>query len=1414
MRCILRFLLALTLVFPLFARETRYGPTLTIQPITWNVLGLDHNNVSTGPDIFLVGVRVRNTGDAAATNLQANFVWDSANSYLNLSGPTGLTLDSLPAGASQDFYFNVVVTRNAAAFFTARRYHITASATGASAVSTPTPRELYVEKIVSQNRNSIVSIAGPTTVTVGQTYTYVLNCKTATGGYPQLVHFLNFPNAIFQVLTSSSTYTAPSGGTNDKIYADAGGWDNDPNSPTYREVIGPANYTGGKAGGTIQTTFTVRIVGTGSATLTALIYDYSGSSYHYNSDFGATVLAVTASKPTVTVTASTPDASEAGPMSGVFTVSRVGDTTAALQVDFAMSGTATSGADYADVGTSVTIPAGSSSTTLTLTPSNDALSEGNETAVLTLLSSNNYAVGSPSSATVTIEDDERVVEWTAATQTVGEGTISATVTVTLSVVHTLDVTVPFTLSGTAAPNADYTASPSSPLTISAGTTTASLTLTLVNDAAAESSETVVVTMGTPTNADPGTTTVHTVTITDDDNTPPIAGADSVTVSEDSASNVISVLSNDSDPEGGALTVISVTSPSHGTTNLVGNTIEYTPNADFSGSDSFSYTVSDPLGGTAMATVSVTVTAVNDPPVASADSATVEKNSGPSFVSVLANDTDIDGDPLVIASVGPASHGIVVIVGGGSGLTYQPASGYTGADSFTYTASDGKGGTASATVSVTVQQIPEVVIEIGGGPAGIHGADPLTTLPGGTAGVLYVALPFVAGGKGPFAWSVTPISGNFPFNFDTSTGAVTGAPPAGAYSFVVSVSDSQTPADNDVREFSVTITPANNNNPEINSPTPPDGMLGIAYSQYATATGGTGPYTWSVAAGSLPTGLVLNPYTGQIAGTPVVGGVFTADLQVTDANGRLDLTASGPYPTGQEWTITVNANPVNIDTPYLAGGSVGSAYDQPVESTGGLGPTFAWSVSSGTLPPGLLLSGTGPTATLSGTATTAGVFSFVISIADDGQSGVTDLQPFTVVIAPASSTSVSIATTSMSTGTAGSPYSMRLTAVGGSGSYTWTLTGGSLPAGLSLDPSTGMITGVPVEGGTFSLSFQVTDALGGMDSRLFVLTIAAPPSVATPSPLAAGVIGAGYFKVVLGIGGVAPYGWAIVVPPGPGETGLPTGLAVHALSGALSGIPTSAAGPYVFTVRLTDRNGSVATRQYTLELMSTPTAAAPVVLTKHLSSAQVGVPYSTTVLAAGGDPPYTWSLILGILPAWASFDAASGTIFGTPDLPGTVDLQFMVTDQQPVSAASLVMKLVVTDVVAILTTGLPEGRKGETYSKNLEAAGGIGPYLWEILQGSLPSGLLLNASSGIIQGRPTTTGTYDFLVRVTDAEGRTSAKTIVLTVVESSSEGGDGKDLAGYCLVTPLRFPAAPLGALLGFVLVLLISRVRGKGVRG
>ena len=185
------------------------------------------------------------------------------------------------------------------------------------------------------------------------------------------------------------------------------------------------------------------------------------------------------------------------------------------------------------------------------------------------------------------------------------------------------------------------------------------------------------------------------------NQSPVAQPDMVTTAEETAVT-IAALANDSDPDGGTLTITGFVSPTHGTVVInSGTSITYTPAANYSGTDTFAYTVSDGQGGAAVGTVIVTVTGTNDPPVAVADVAT--SSGSATTIALLANDTDSDGDTLSVASVTQGAHGTVGVSAGGI-ATYTPVAGYSGTDTFTYIVTDGHGGTATGTVTVTISAV--------------------------------------------------------------------------------------------------------------------------------------------------------------------------------------------------------------------------------------------------------------------------------------------------------------------------------------------------------------------------------------------------------------------------------------------------------------------------------------------------------------------------------------------------------------------------------------------------------------------------------------------------------------------------------------------------------------------------------------
>ena len=208
------------------------------------------------------------------------------------------------------------------------------------------------------------------------------------------------------------------------------------------------------------------------------------------------------------------------------------------------------------------------------------------------------------------------------------------------------------------------------------------------------------------------TDTATVTITvSGANAPPLTNNDTAGTQEDT-SVVIDVLANDTDPNGDVLHIHSVGLAQNGTVTQNGDgTLTFTPDPGFSGTDTFRYTVADPHGQRESASVTVNVAPANDAPQAVNDTASTQQGT-PVTISVLANDVDPDGDPLQILSTGLAGHGAVTEHPNGT-ITYTPDNGFSGTDSFTYTAVDNHGAQSAATVTVTVNainRVPHVVAD--------------------------------------------------------------------------------------------------------------------------------------------------------------------------------------------------------------------------------------------------------------------------------------------------------------------------------------------------------------------------------------------------------------------------------------------------------------------------------------------------------------------------------------------------------------------------------------------------------------------------------------------------------------------------------------------------------------------------------
>jgi len=185
------------------------------------------------------------------------------------------------------------------------------------------------------------------------------------------------------------------------------------------------------------------------------------------------------------------------------------------------------------------------------------------------------------------------------------------------------------------------------------------------------------------------------------NDAPVASPQVVTTLEDTP---IAIVLAGTDVDGNSLTFLVLSGPANGTLSGTPPSLTYTPQSNFNGADSITFRASDGLLNSSSATVTINVTAVNDSPIAVQDVAETPVNT-PITISVLVNDTDIEGDGLIVSSIVQPTHGVAVLNGGGT-VTYTPSAAFMGTDTFSYSISDGHGGTSSATVLVGVGEFPK------------------------------------------------------------------------------------------------------------------------------------------------------------------------------------------------------------------------------------------------------------------------------------------------------------------------------------------------------------------------------------------------------------------------------------------------------------------------------------------------------------------------------------------------------------------------------------------------------------------------------------------------------------------------------------------------------------------------------------
>jgi hypothetical protein len=683
-------------------------------------------------------------------------------------------------------------------------------------------------------------------------------------------------------------------------------------------------------------------------------------------------------------------------------------------------------------------------------------------------------------------------------------------------------------------------------------------------------------------------------------------------------------------------------------------------------------------------------------------------------------------------------------------------------SYTLKVTDSSGNTAvsTATQACTIMVAP---------------AAPTVTCPPSTgqATIAYVGGLSASGGVSPYTYSIS--SGTLPggLTLNSSTGAITGSPAAaGTFTFTGKVVDSRNSAAGTGTSSCSIVTSA----PPLKiSCASAFGEVGVPYSSGLAVSGGTGPYTYAVASGSLPSGLHLDANTGTISGTPDTAASYSYTVQVTDSLGNTATTAGCTIAIVAKLTATCAAT----------SGEVGVPYSSQIAVSGGVAP-YTFSLFSGSLPSGLSLNGS--TGTISGTPNVSGLFTPVVKVVD--ASGLATYNTVTtggcgINIIPA----LSLACANP-IGVVGVAYSSKLVASGGVAPYTYSITG-SLPNGLTLDPSTGTISGIPLTSGPFSFTAQVVDASGtSKNTAVSNCGITIAPSISLSCAASTGTVGYPYSSALVASGGTLPYQFSI------SAGALPAGLTLNATTGAITGIPTTAT-TYSFTASVLDSSGNtfnavstacgivvsptanicgltwgywknhtikwpvttfhIGAQDYTqaelLIILGLPVSGdASLNLAHQLIAAKLNVVNGTNQLTDQGaivNADVMLSTFAGKLP----YNVSSSSASWTPMVNLASQLDTFNSDgagQQGCVNGPATLKIVCASGT---------GQVGVTYTSAVTASGGFGPYTYSIVSGSLPAGLTLDPNSGVISGVPQSAGTFNFSVMAADTSSILPGSTV-------------------------------------------------------
>jgi len=662
------------------------------------------------------------------------------------------------------------------------------------------------------------------------------------------------------------------------------------------------------------------------------------------------------------------------------------------------------------------------------------------------------------------------------------------------------------------------------------------------------------------------------------------------------------------------------------------------------------------------------------------------------INVNAASTTFSGSPTSFVYSG-ASQG-PTITPNPSGATYGTSGTVSaivpGSYSFTATANGNYSG--SSTINWTISPASQSTVSISPTSATVTlGQSTTFTASGGS-------------GTGAYTWggsgSGTGSSKSVTFN-TTATSTVT----------VYQAADSNYNASNTA---TATITVNNPPPPVISSGTSAAGISGNAFSYQITASNSPASYSITSVTSNLPNGVSLNASTGLISGTPTQTGTFNVSLNATNPGG----TGTSPL------TITINPPAPVISSASTASGVSGTAFSYQIAASNS--PT-TYSVT-GYLPNGLSVNTS--TGLISGTPTQTGGYTVTLGATNVTGTGTIS---FTVTIYPPPPV-ISSATSAITV--SGSAFSYQIAASNSPTTYSVT---GNLPPGISLNTSTGVLSGNSTQLGSYSLTLGASNA-GGTGTQAFTLTVNPPAPVITSATNTVCVAG-------------SPLNFQITATNSPTSysvTGnLPPGISLNTSTGVLSGT-TSQQGTYPLTLGATNVTG---TGTQTFYLVFNPTT--PTITSATSAAGTTGVAFSYQIVALNSPTSYS---VNGALPSGLSLNTSTGVISGTPTQTGNFSVTLGATNMTGTGTSTLALTIVPPAPVITSATSAT-GTTGVAFSYQIVASNNPTSY---VVTGTLPTGLSLNSSSGVISGTPTQIVSANLNLSATNAGG-TGTSTLAITI---------------------------------------------------